>query len=223
MTRTTLVFVVLSATAASAGNEFQTGCERGATEVLCAGHDACHIRALVDQSKNGLETEKNGEAECKALAKAGKAKGLGVESKRAIKSIEAAVKAFNASIAKDFPFVKLTVDVKRLELEDVVRSIRGGSRRGLAAGVSPPDSDRFQQAYLNPIKTALYNVAKDDVGRDFLKERLKEIRLGFRTHGGTSESLELRATNGVLVVPGIYSEDSTGYAGSVQQYLEQQL
>ena len=159
----TVVLFVLVAPAVWAGNEFQEGCARAATEVLCVGHQDCVIGSIADRSSSGNESEKAGYAECTKLAKAAKSKGLSVESKKAIARMQAGLTKLNKDLAKEFPFIKVTADFKRLELEDIVRNIKGESRRSIMVGLSSSDDSKtFEMNYLNPIKTALYNAGKDD-------------------------------------------------------------
>ena len=84
-------------------------------------------------------------------------------------------------------------------------------------------SKSFEMNYLNPIKTALFNAGKDDLGVAFLKERLKEVRFAFHTHGWTSFSQNIKVVDRVLLVPGIQPEDNTSYCGGVQQFIEKHL
>ena len=220
----------LFTTAAYAG-EFEEGCQKAATEVLCQGHRDCQMGAIMDGSKKGNDSAKGGYEECTEFAKFAKAQGISLDAKRAIKRIKAKIDNLNQELAKDFPFIKITADFERLALEDIYENARymdhyktKDRQRSSIVGLSSSEtSTEFDNRYLNPIKTALYNVGSDEEGKEALKSKIKEIRFGFYSHGRTGWLPEVKLVDGVLIVPGVAPLDQTGYAASVQSFIEKEL
>lgn len=223
----TLVVMALALAAGGVrANEFSDGCEKAGNEILCPGRDQCAIGALLSSSAKGNNTERGGYEECSKLAKAIKARKPSADAKKALKRLNAKLAKLNKELKKEFPYLKVTADFDRLALEDaIINGVNADARRSLLVGLAPDDkSDRFETTYLNDIKTTLYNVAKDDEGKAFLKERVTEVRLGFFTHGRTGgTNLKIRRLGKVVVVPGIYSVDQTGYARGLQEWMERQM
>lgn len=212
--------------------EFDTGCERAATEVWCEGQAAgCKVSAIMESSKQGNDSAKGGYDECLAFAKEVKALGVSLEARRTIKRLQGKLDVLNKELSKEFPFIKVTADFKRLELEDLWKTARfqdhyktkDRDRSCIVALSSSEDSKEFELRYLNPIKTALYNVGKDDEGKGALKSKVSEVRLGFFTHGRTGWDPDLALKDRVLVIPGLYPQDQTSYTGALQQFIEKNL
>lgn len=232
MTRFHALLLLLLASPVALADEFATGCKKAATEVLCAGHTDCSMDSIMERSKKGNDSEKGGYEECKEFALFVKEFGISLEAKRAQKRLKDKLAAFNKEIQKDFPFITVTADFDRYALEDMYTNarymdhynVRDQRERSIIAALSSSDkSTEFEMRYLNPIKTALYNVGKDQEGKDVLKAKVSEIKLGFYCHGRTAERAEMKMTGKTLVVPGVWHVDQTSFASSVQAFLEKQL
>lgn len=224
-----VVALCLSAGSALASGEFQTGCERAATEVWCEGHKDCKVGSIMGSSKKGNDSEKSGYEECKAFAATVKELGVSLEAKRAIKRMQGKIDAVNKDL-KELG-IKVTADFKRLEVEEWYINATfmdhykttERDRSKIAALTFDGESKQFEMSYLDPIKTALFNVAKDDEGKEALKAKVQEVRLGFYSHGRTGWNPEIKVVDKVLIVPGVYSVDQTGYTGGVQKFIEKYL
>ena len=154
-----------------------------------------------------------------------------MEAKRAIKRIQGKIDEVNKELVKDFG-IKITADFKRLELEELVvhasfmdhyKTNDRDHHSKIVALTFDGDSRHFEQYYTDPIKTALNNVGKDDDGKTALKEKIKEIRFGFYSHGNTGWLPEIKVVDKVLIVPGVHSIDNSAYAGEVQKFIEKYL
>lgn len=231
-----LLSTLLSTVALAGNNEFIEGCEKASTELMCKGFGPdCKMATLMGASKKGNDFAKAGEEECTAFAKEVMKIGISLEEKRAITAMKGQLAAMNKELAKDFPFIKLTADFDRLTLETLYLNARHmdhyNTRERPAhsewAGMANADSKRgFQQRYLNVIKSTLYNIAKDDDGKEALKAKVKEIRFTFTTGGRTADNgtySSLKNVDGVIQVGGIYMVESSDVPGAVQQFIEKDL
>ena len=193
MMKAALIVLVASlmSTVCYGAKEFRKGCDKGATEVMCPGHKDCAVSDLMSQYKKGNDSEKGGYEECKELAAATKSQGISLEEKRAEARIKAKLADLNKEIQKDFPFIRITADFVRLELEDMHGKLTRDE--SCILGLSRNDeSKEFDLRYGNPIKTALYNVASDDAGKDALKSKTKEIRHGFYSSWTSGSNMDLK-------------------------------
>jgi hypothetical protein len=224
-----LVAFCLVAGGASA-EDFDVGCSRAATEAWCEGHTDCKISAIMSESKKGNNSEKGGYEECKVLAAAVRAQGVSLDARKAIKRMQAKIDTLNKDIVKEFG-IKVTADFKRLELEELYvlaayqshYETKDRDHSIIVALTFDGESKRFENTYLDSIKTALYSIGKDEDGKAILKEKIKEIRLSFCSHGRTAWKPEIKVVDKVLLVPGVYSLDQSSYAGAVQHFIEKEL
>lgn len=226
----TLVLLAAAFTGAiaNAAGEFAKGCEKASTEVLCVGQKDCAISQIMDGSKKGNDSEKGGYEECKEFAQFAKAQGNSLDSKRAITSAKAKLAEFNKEIKKDFPFITVTADWARLELEDVFSNARfmqhyGRDQRERSQIKGIGKEEQFQMKYLDGVKTALNNVGADKDGKDALKAKIKEIRFAFHTNGRTASKQDFKVVDKVLLVPGVYWFDQTAYASDIQKFIETKM
>ena len=87
---------------------------------------------------------------------------------------------------------------------------------GLASSDS---SQQFELHYLNHLKSALYNIGKDAAGKQAMKSKFQQIKLGFYSHNASARSPEIKIVDKVLVVPGVFTIDNNMYACEVQNFL----
>jgi hypothetical protein len=223
--------VTLFAGASFADGPFETGCKKATTEALCIGQKDCTMGAIMAGSKKGNDSEKGGYEECKEFAQFVKGQGIPLEAKRVITRLKTKIANFNQEMKKDFPFLTLTADFSRLEVEHLYKTARYMDHYGRDQKEESPivglarddESKQFDFRYLNDLKTALNNVGKDQDGKDAMKSKFKEIRLGFYSHGISAFNPEIKVVDQVLIVPGVFTIDNTMYCGDVQKFIESKL
>jgi hypothetical protein len=214
-----------------ADGPFETGCKKATAEVMCESHQDCVMGPFMSKSKKGNDSEKGGYDECKEFAQFVKAQSVPLEAKRVITRLKSKIAAFNQEIKKDFPFLALTADFARLELEHKYKAARFMDNYGRDRTETSPivglarddESKQFDLRYLNDLRSALYNVGKDQDGKDAMKAKFKEIRLGFNSHGISAFNPDIKVVDSVLIIPGVFTIDNTMYARDLEKFIEKAL
>ncbi len=214
-----LLAALFSGNLASAGS-FADGCKKIGNELLCKGHKECSITNVRGGAKKGNNSEKGGYLECKELIEAAQADGISSEAKKAIKRIKDSIEKFNSEIQKDIPFVKLSADFSRLELEDIVQNAMWKGNYDKDAKVAESwafqlfrsdDAKVFEENYLKHIRSALNSIADTDDGKASLKNKISEVRLTFASHNATAWNPNMKIENKVLLLPGNFKHDNSVY------------